>query len=43
MTAALAEPELDTARQAVVAAYDISRLANDLAVLYRDLLAAKRR
>jgi glycosyltransferase involved in cell wall biosynthesis len=43
VAAVLAEPEQDMARRAVVAAYDISRLANDLAALYRDLLAAKRR
>ncbi len=40
--AALNDPEPAGARQAVVAAYDITRLADDLAALYRDLLAAKR-
>ncbi len=38
VTAALAEPERDTARQDIVAAYDITRLAADLASLYRSLL-----
>jgi glycosyltransferase involved in cell wall biosynthesis len=39
----LSEPERDQAaiRQAVVAAYNIDRLARDLAALYRDLLARK--
>jgi glycosyltransferase involved in cell wall biosynthesis len=36
-----AEHSLDI-RQAISAEYDISRLANDLATLYRDLLTAKR-
>ncbi len=36
--AALAEPERHTARQDIVAAYDITRLAADLASLYRSLL-----
>jgi glycosyltransferase involved in cell wall biosynthesis len=35
--AALAEPEPSTARQDIVAAYDINRLAAELAALYRSL------
>lgn len=42
IVAALADPEQNSARQAVVAAYDIARLADDLAALYRDLLVSKR-
>jgi glycosyltransferase involved in cell wall biosynthesis len=37
----LAGPEPSTARQHIVAAYDISRLAADLASLYRNLLERK--
>jgi glycosyltransferase involved in cell wall biosynthesis len=43
VTAALAEPEQSSARQDMVAAYDIARLAADLASLYRNLLESKRK
>jgi glycosyltransferase involved in cell wall biosynthesis len=39
--ASLAEPEPSTARRDIVAAYDITRLAADLASLYRSLLERK--
>jgi glycosyltransferase involved in cell wall biosynthesis len=38
---ALDGPEQNTARQSIVAAYDITRLTGDLAALYRHLLASK--
>jgi glycosyltransferase involved in cell wall biosynthesis len=43
VVAALSDPEQNNARLAVVAAYDIARLADDLAALYRDLLVSKRK
>lgn len=36
-------PDQNAVRQSIVDTYDITRLTNDLAILYRDLLTAKRK